>query len=698
MRKAIRILVIAGGIAVIASGGFIYAHDDLRWRAEVVVDHLTGQIDDVSFGELIQMLRPGSGFWLKGMVETHNPYREIVNPFHTAEDLRLGQAGFEENCVTCHGSGATGGSAPALMDPLGLRVSNSDWGMYRAIAYGIEGTAMPALQDVSSREIWQIIGYIQHLQRNEDRLDASKDPAPVVEPVLNSRLLDPGSPTEDWLTYSGSYASHRFSHLDQITPENGHLLQIKWVRQFSGVERIVEGSPIVNGNIMYMTEPPNIVHAMDVMTGEEIWTYRHPLPLDLRLCCGAVNRGVAIKDGKVFMGTLNAQLVALDSATGELLWSATLENYANGYSVTGAPLVVGDLVIIGPGGGDLGIRGFVDAYNIDTGELEWRTYVIPGEGEPGNETWSGDSWERGGGGTWITGSYDPDLDLIYWPVGNPGPNYQGEQRLGDNLYTNSILALEPSTGSIRWHFQFTPHDEHDWAANQIPMLIDAEIDGRERKLLVTANRNAFYYVLDRETGEFLTAQPYANQNWATHLDENGRPVLNEETILNSVGVVTYPGPNGATNWQSPSYSPTENLVYVPVLEWGQLVFKSPQPVEYVPGALYLGGGHRPIPGDEQLQTFVRALDPISGDLVWEHAYEERRSWFKMAGYVSTAGGVLFGGDNETAMLFDATTGEVLRSIPVGGRINASAVAYATPDGEQRFAIAAGRSLVVFGLP
>ena len=685
---AIVVLGIAAVSAVVATT------PALAWRAKIVVMHSRGQIDGLGLLRMLRWLSPDSPVYLEELATTGNPYQTIHNPLGSEEDAAAGAQRYEASCGKCHGPEAVGAAGPAL-DRRPLEHGDSDWALFRVIAEGVPGTEMPA-HDFEDHALWEVVAYLRSVQsRSDEKLDAA---IPRIEPVTNDRLLRGGDEPHNWIHYSATYDGKRYSPLDQITPENASRVSVKWVHQFDNDQKIVEVTPIVNGDVMYVTEPPNDVHALDVATGETLWSHVHPVSGDLRLCCGQVNRGVAVHGKRVFTGTLDAKLVALDAETGAVLWTATLADHRMGYSVTSAPLVVKDRVIVGVGGGDLGIRGFLDAYDVETGERVWRFWVIPGPGEPGHETWAGDSWQRGGGGTWLTGTYDPDLDLLYWPVGNPSPLYQGEVREGDNLYTASVLALDPDDGSLRWHFQFTPHDEHDWAANQVPILVDRPWRGRDRKLLMTANRNGFFYVLDRETGEFLHASAYCKQNWAERIDENGRPVPDPRAAVPAVeGTVTWPGPIGGANWQSPTFSPRTGLFYVPVLEMGQVVFKHPAPQEYEPGKVWLGGGHKFIPGAEHLQTFVRAIDPETGEIVWEHENPKRPAWWKTSGLVATGGDIVFGGDDRRFYILDARSGDELYALSVGGRINAAPISYAV-DGEQRLTLAAGRSLITLGLP
>jgi alcohol dehydrogenase (cytochrome c) len=338
------------------------------------------------------------------------------------------------------------------------------------------------------------------------------------------RILRSADQPENWLTYSGDYQSRRYSTLDQISRSNIDQLKVAWMYQIKAHHKI-ETSPLVFDGMMYITEPPSDVTAIDLHSGRPIWSYRRSIPA-VPVCCGQVNRGVAALDDQLFIGTLDSHLVALDMRTGRVRWDVEVADYKTANSITLAPLAIKDKVIIGIAGAEYGIRGFLDAYDAKTGKRVWRFWTVPGPGEPGNETWSGDSWKHGGAPTWITGSYDPETNLLYWGTGNPGPDYAGDVRMGDNLYSDCLVVLNADTGKLKWYFQFTPHDVHDMDANEIPVLVDAEFRGKARKLVLFGNRNGFYYILDRLTGEFLHAKQFAIQTWAKGLDERGRPIPN----------------------------------------------------------------------------------------------------------------------------------------------------------------------------
>ena len=505
--------------------------------------------------------------------------------------------------------------------------------------------------------------------------------------VTPARLadVDPG----DWLTYSGSYRSTRFSSLDEITTTNVGDLRPLWVYQPPGTGQL-EVTPVVVDGVMYVTSTPAYVMALDLESGRPLWEWSRPMPEDLRnLGFGRVNRGVAVLGDAVYVGTLDGYLVALDARSGTERWAVEVGDNATGHSVTMAPLAVDDLIVVGISGGEAGIRGYLDAYDAKTGERRWRLWTIPGPGEPGNDTWAGDSWMHGGAPTWLTGSYDPELGLLYWGTGNPGPDWNGDVRLGDNLYSCSLLAVDVRTGTLRWHFQFTPHDVHDWDANQIPILLDLELEGRTRKVVATANRNAFYYLLDRETGEFLHGTPYSTQTWAEGLDADGRPILLPGKEPTLEGNLVYPSLQGSTNWSSPAYSPQTGLVYVPVREMGSYYYKSD--VEYVSGAYYTGGGERAL--REEAWGAVRALDATTGETAWDFRLPSP-PW---AGVMATAGGLVFGGSNEgNFFALDAESGEALWQFQAGGLVRGAPIAYLA-DGRQRIAVAAGHAIIVFGL-
>ena len=507
--------------------------------------------------------------------------------------------------------------------------------------------------------------------------------------VSYERIRDAQNEPHNWLTYSGNYSSHRHSPLKQINRDNVADLVPLWSYQKNTLHKF-ETTPIVVDGVMYISEPPSDVTALDTRTGRPLWKYKRQLPTDIPVCCGWVNRGVAVLGDTVYVGTLDAHLVALDSNSGLVRWDVEVIDYKHGVSVTVAPLAVKDKIVVGMAGGEYGVRGFLDAYDAKTGERTWRFWTVPGPGEPGNETWAGDSWKRGSATTWVTGSYDPDTNLLYWGTGNPGPDWNGEVRQGDNLYSDSLLAIDLDSGKLRWHFQFTPHDVHDWDSTEVPVLMDGVVRGRERKLVLFANRNAFYYVLDRQTGEFLHANAYAKQTWAEGLDDHGRPMRLPNTAPSIEGTQVYPSVPGATNWFSPSYSPVDHMFFVTTLEMGH-IFHQGEAI-YKAGSLYKAGGARRIP-DEEPYTEIRALEPETGALKWAFPAGTR----SRAGVLSTASGLVFGsGQDGSFFALDSKTGKPLWHYQTGGSMTSNPISYSV-DGKQHVAIAAGHALYVFGL-
>ena len=482
-------------------------------------------------------------------------------------------------------------------------------------------------------------------------------PGVVGAQVTFERLLNADQEPQNWLTYSGGYSSTRHSGLDQITPANVDDLELKWVFQARSLENFT-ATPLVVDGIMYVTQPPNDVVALDARTGSVFWVYEHVPARDARPCCGRINRGLAILGDTLFMATIDAQLVAIDAATGDEVW---------------------------------------------------RFYTIPGPGEPGHDTWEGDSWMHGGASVWLTGSYDPELNQTYWGIGNPGPDFNPDQRKGDNLYSDCVVALDADTGELKWYFQFTPNDPYDYDSVQIPVLVDVPAAGGGTvKVMFWANRNGFFYALDRTTGRFIDGQPFVDVNWAEALDDSGRPV---ETPQPS-GAVTYPGVQGGTNWYSPSYSPRTGLFYVSVWEnYGEVFTPSPEPEEYREGQIFLGGRRLPpIPGAATPPNLTRglintwteatgtgaviALDPRTGEQRWKFDMTDVTS----SGILTTGSDLLFTGGREGYFYaMDARNGDQLWRTRLGAMIHNGPISYQVDD-QQFVAAAAGNVLFVFGLP
>ena len=499
----------------------------------------------------------------------------------------------------------------------------------------------------------------------------------------------------DWLSYSGGYKSQRFSPLSQINKVNVDQLKVMWAYQMqpTGISgaALQETTPLVAGDVMYITESPSSVTALDTRTGRVLWHFVPDITNDvLNIGFPRINRGVALLDDKVYVATLDARLFALDARTGAVRWETTVADNAAGFSLTLAPLALDGKIVVGVSGAEAGVRGYIDAYGSEKGERLWRTFTVPAPGEPGSETWQGDDWQTGGGSTWLTGSYDPELDLLYWTTGNPAPDWNGDLRPGDNLFTCAVLALDPDTGEMKWYFQYTPHDTHDWDANQIPVLVDGEFEGQQRKLLALANRNAFYYLLDRETGEYLLGEEYSYQTWSEGIDDNGRPIVIPNTEPMREGNLVWPSLQGATNWFSPSYNPQTEQFFVPNRRMGAIYFKSD--VEYERGMPFLGGGEQPLDGDDASGAIL-ALDVMTGEQQWEFELQTP-PW---SGVMATAGGLVFGASNEgNFFALDAEDGDPLWFFNSGAHIRTNPMGFSV-QGNQRVAIIGGQTLFVFGL-
>ena len=522
-------------------------------------------------------------------------------------------------------------------------------------------------------------------------LIAQQAPPPqvAVEEILEGLPAD-GS---RWLTFGGDYGNQRHSPLTQITPENVDGLVSQWTFQ-TGVLGNFETTSLLRDNVLYVTGPQNVAWAIDARTGREIWRYRRELPPDLTACCGLVNRGFAMRGDKLYMATLDAHFIALDRVTGSVVWDVTLQDHTIGYAATIAPLVVKDKVIVGVAGGEYGIRGFIDAYDAETGERAWRFYTVPAPGEPGNETWAGDSWRTGGASVWVTGAYDPEQNLVMCGIGNPGPDYYGAIREGDNLYSNSLVALDADSGELRWHYQFTPHDVHDWDATEVPILADLAIAGQMRQVVMFANRNGFYYTLDRTTGEPIVAKPFVTTTWAKEIGSDGRPVLLPGNTPDESGTLTCPDLAGGTNFWQPSFDPATQTFFVNAREVC-MMFYTWKP-EFVPGERFTGGaGQRIDTAENPAYGVLRALDPATGDRKWEFRYPTPSS----AGLLTTASGLIFTGDAEGNLIaLDSRDGTLLWSYQMGARLHGTSVTTYMVDGRQHVLVPAGATLTAWALP
>jgi alcohol dehydrogenase (cytochrome c) len=532
--------------------------------------------------------------------------------------------------------------------------------------------------------------------------------------VTHERMLHADREPQNWLTYSGGYASMRYSELTQINRDNVKGLQLKWVHVFDTPKKI-ENTPLVVDGVMY-TGDVNQIEAVDAVTGRTYWTLRHTVdPRGVFVL--PMLKGLAISGDKLFWATLDGHLIAVNIKDGQPIWDTVVAVWQKGYQLNVAPLVVKDKVILGPATNEEGANCWVAAFDSKTGKELWRFNATPSPGEPGNDTWPATSWKHGGGSIWVTGSYDPETNLTYWGTGNPNPGWNGDPRSpGDNLYTDSVLALDADTGKLKWYYQFTPNDEFDWDAVEIPVLADITWEGKPRKVMLWSNRNGFFYVLDRTTGKFLLGKAFVKQNWNIGFNENGRPIKAPDFKATVEGTFIQPGVQGGTNWYSPSYSPRTGLFYVSSWQNGSQI-SAKAPAVWVEGERYTGVGHpahpapaRPNRGgglatgnygnsaafktEAEGYGATIAIDPQTGDKKWEFKMVD----FTETGVLSTASDILFSGGREgNFFALDARTGEPLWKVGLGGSVASGPMTYSV-DGHQYVGVCAGNVLYVFGLP
>ena len=509
---------------------------------------------------------------------------------------------------------------------------------------------------------------------------------------VTSRDLEVRGIKDDWLSYNGDYTGRRYTSLSQVTPENVGHLQTQWVFH-SRNAGILEVTPVVAAGIMYVTGS-NDAYAIEARTGQVLWHHARQITEGLvDDASGHINRGLAVLGTRLYMETDNAHLLCLDARSGNLLWDVAYATGNKNYGATSAPLIVKDKVLVGTSGGDDGVRGFVAAFDANTGKEAWRFWTIPSPGEPGSSSWPGDLYLHGGATTWMPGTYDPELNTLYWGTSNPSPDFEGSVRPGDDLYSDCVLALDPDTGKLKWHFQFTPHDLADYDATETPVLVDIDWKGASRKLLLEANRNGFVYILDRTNGGFLSAKQFSlTQNWAKGIDEHGRPVRTD-LIPNAEGTRICPGFAGATNWFSPTYNEITHLFYFLTLE--DCSVYSAKIEKFEEGKEYYSTGvkHRP---DENAEKVLVAYDPVKNSFAWR--VPQVGNTHSFAGVMSTATGLVFFGDDANSFeAVDGVTGKSLWHFNMGQSPHASPMSYAV-DGKQYFAIAAGNDLFTFALP
>jgi PQQ-dependent dehydrogenase (methanol/ethanol family) len=551
-----------------------------------------------------------------------------------------------------------------------------------------EKSLMPKLQ-ASADEKRNLVAYLSRLGREP----STKLPAELGAGVSFADIARPRPGS--WPTYHGNASGNRFSPLDQINSGNVARLAPRWMFTLPGSSRALEMTPVVVDGVMYVTAV-NEAYALDARSGREIWHYSRPRSQGLAGdAAGGINRGVAVLGDRVFMVSDNAHLFALHRFTGQLIWDVEMADSRQNYGSTSAPLVVNDLVVAGVSGGDEGVRGFLDAYKAGTGERAWRFWTIPAPGEPGSETWSGRALEHGCGATWLTGTYDPEAKLLYWPTGNPCPDYNGDERKGDNLYTASVLALDPLSGKLKWYYQFTPHDLHDWDATETPVLIDATFRGQPRKLMLHGNRNGFFYVLDRLTGKVLLAEPFVKRlTWASGIGPDGRPKLLPGNEPTAEGQLVCPSVAGAANWPSNAYSPATGLFYMFAEESCNIYSKNDQWWEA--GKSFYGGGTRRAPANPDDGKLLKAIDIQTGKTAWEIA--DIGGGILASGLMATAGGLIFYGDGSGAFVAaDARNGKLLWHFHTGQSWKGGPMTY-TVDGAQYIGVAAGSTVLAFGLP
>ncbi len=596
-----------------------------------------------------------------------------------------GAALFQRSCASCHN---VEGRAPSLAT--GVFTHGGDDGQIaETIRGGVPGTQMQAFPALSPEAIAQLVSYIRSISPGA-RMAAPLTSAAPAPNLTYERILHAASEPQNWLTYWGDYQSTHYSRLTQISTANAARLQVAWAKQLPG-SSVLEATPLVVDGVMYTSGPPGVVVALDAASGRQIWRYQRTQKVRNPNEINPYSRGVSILGNRLFVGTLDAALLALDARTGTLLWEVQMADPMQGFSITSPPLPVKDKIIAGIAGGEFGIRGFIDAYDPATGARLWRFSTIPGPGEFGHESWSGDSWKLGCGATWLPGSYDAELDTLYWAAGNPCPLYNGPARAGDNLFTSSVIALDPATGLRKWHYQFSPHDTHDWDSNQDMVLVDRVFRGESRKLLMHADRNGHFYVLDRMNGNFLSATPFTTQTWSRGFDANGRPMLSAESQPSVSGTPIAPAIGGATNFQAPSYSPATGLLYLAYQDANQRYFTDAQPFEA--GRQYPGG--RGAATGQSRTWGVKAIDPESGKTVWSFPLTQGSL---TAGVLATAGGVVFAASKDGFLYaLDARSGALVWKFQTGASIDASPISYAVA-GKQFVAVSAGNVVFSLALP
>ncbi len=676
---------IAGLLGLVLVGGTVAgASPAVRIRLRLMGLKLVGRLPDVPVRDFLPLMKPHSGFDMEALLESRSGASTLLLPDELAGDTLVGSRLFEQRCARCHGPQGEGNVGPSLVAGT-PRHGASDWSMYLVIRNGVPATAMQPT-GLSFGEAWQVIALLRARQRG---LAKAVPAVPArARPVEEADLAAGDVREEEWLSWSGGWSGRRHRVAPELTAEALARLRLAWAYQLPPDPEVSQSAPIAVGRLLIVTSAEDVI-ALDAATGGVVWRRHHPVRGSPQLCCARSNRGVAVYGTRVFVGTLDGRLLALDLDTGRQVWETEVGDPREGVSLTGAPLVADGRVIVGMGGGEFGVRGYLDAYDPGSGKRLWRFYTVPRQGEPGSETWPAGGMSHGGGGTWTTGAYDPDRHLLYWGTGNPAPVFAPELRPGDNLYTCSVIALDIRTGTLRWSYQFTPNDSHDWDSAQTPILVDGAWKGRSRPLMLWANRNGFVYVLDRETGEFLYATPFVRQTWNEGFDSAGRPRVAAATAPTPGGTLVYPSANGAANWRPASYSPELGLLFIAGIEKGGLYIRTRNDA----GArgTYLGGSAVPL---KAARSFV-AFDLASGTFRWRVAGPPDSS-SAIGGLLSVGDRLVLGGAGTQVFAMDARTGHRVWSVRLGANVVTAPVLFRV-EGQPRVAVTAGSVLFVFGL-
>ena len=632
----------------------------------------------------------------------------------TAQDASPGRKVFETRCASCHGADGNGGEmGPGIV----TRLPNLDDKQLAAVIHnGVPAKGMPPVV-LPEGELAELVKFLRSIQRREqdrplvrmtlqttdgrtltgqvvgegfDDLQLRTDDKRVHLLRRAGERFRPVTSERSWPTYNGETGGNRYTTLSQIDKSTVRRLAPRWMFAFPDAGGL-QVTPVVVDGLMYITAPNECI-ALDAGSGRRIWHYKRARTRGVS--GGHANRGVAVAGDRVFMVTDHAHLIALNRFTGELLWDTELDDWKKNYGASSAPLPAGNLIVSGVSGGEHGANGFVAAHDQETGKEVWRFWTVPKPGTPGSETWQGKDIEHGGAPTWFTGSYDAQLDLVYWPTGNPTKEYNGDDRKGDNLYANSIVALDRKSGALKWYYQFTPHDLWDWDATQTSVLVDADWEGKPRQLMLHANRNGFFYVFDRRDGTLLLAKAFVkNLTWASGIGPDGRPVKLPNQDPTPAGTHVCPSQDGATNWFSPSFNPATGLYYVQTFEKCSVYTKAEQG-EWESGKTYLGGSQRTAT-DPKPQRILRALDFRTGTVAWELPQPgPAQSW---GGTLTTITGlVIFGEDGGGLMAVDASTGKPLWTFQTNHTWKASPMTYMF-DGRQYVAVAAGSTIVALAI-